>query len=282
MLSYRHAYHAGNHADVLKHSLLCLVLAKLTVKDSPCVYIDTHAGAGLYQLNSAQAQKTGEAAGGIERLLAAPTSIPGLAPYLKTVHQLRGKRPQSYPGSPAIAQQLLRPQDKLNLLELHNKEIDTLRANLGRDRRLSIHHRDGFEGLPALLPPPCPRGLVLMDPAYEVVADYAQAVASLAKAQARWQTGTYMLWYPLLARQRDRSGWLKHELHRQRPRNLLIAELWVQPASEEYGMHGSGVAIVNAPWQLDEQLSALLPALSELLTQAPGAGWKLDWLQAQT
>lgn len=279
MLSYRHAYHAGNHADVLKHAALSLILAKLTEKPAPCVYIDTHAGAGLYQLNSAQAQKTGEASGGIERLLSGPLAIRLLEPYLDVVRALRAQRSQAYPGSPAIAQQLLRPQDKLQLLELHNSEVEVLKGNMGRDGRISIHHREGFEALPALAPSFLPRGLALIDPAYEVAGDYAQALASIEKALTRWRTGTYILWYPLLAKQRDRSDWLKRQLHKLQPANLLVAELWVQSQAQEYGMHGSGLAILNAPWQLELQLGQLLPALSQALAQDPGAGWRLDWLR---
>ncbi len=279
MLSYRHAYHAGNHADVFKHAALSLILAKLTEKPAPCVYIDTHAGAGLYQLNSAQAQKTGEASGGIERLLSGPLAIRLLEPYLEVVRALRAQRSQAYPGSPAIAQRLLRPQDKLQLLELHNSEVEVLRGNMGRDARISIHHREGFAGLPALAPAFLPRGLALIDPAYEVAGDYAQALASLEKTLTRWRTGTYVLWYPLLAKQRDRSDWLKRQLHKLQPANLLVAELWVQSQAQEYGMHGSGVAILNAPWQLDLQLEQLLPALSPALAQDSGAGWRLEWLR---
>lgn len=279
MLSYRHAYHAGNHADVFKHAVLSLILAKLTEKPAPCVYVDTHAGAGLYQLNSTQAQKTGEASGGIERLLSGPMTIRLLDSYLEVVRNLRAQRSQAYPGSPAIAQQLLRPQDKLHLLELHNSEVEILKGNMGRDSRISIHHREGFEALPALAPTFLPRGLALIDPAYEVTGDYAQALASLEKTLARWRTGIYVLWYPLLAKQRDRSDWLKRQLQKLQPANLLMAELWVQNQTQDYGMHGSGLAILNAPWQLELHLEQLLPELSQALAQDSGAGWRVDWLR---
>ncbi|MDQ2076743.1 23S rRNA (adenine(2030)-N(6))-methyltransferase RlmJ [Marinimicrobium sp. ABcell2] len=274
MLSYRHAYHAGNHADVLKHSVLSLVLTKLLAKPSPCVYLDTHAGAGHYALDGSLALKTGEAATGIERLLERAPDLPELATYLDLV---RRQPPNQYPGSPAIAAQLLREQDRLQLLELHSTDLAELKNHLGRDRRVSIHHRDSVEGLPALLPPTPRRGLVLMDPAYELAENYAQVISCLGQSLRRWRTGVYVLWYPLLARQRDRSDWLKKQLCALQPPNLLVAELWVQAPQEEYGMHGSGLAIINAPWQLDEQLKRLLPYLSDTLAQGQGAGWNLDW-----
>lgn len=281
MLSYRHAYHAGNHADVLKHLTLTLALDRLTHKASPLVYIDTHSGAGRYDLGDAQAQKTGEADAGIEALMAAPCDLPELNRYVQLVRRMRADQPRLYPGSPGVAAQLLRDQDRLLLMELHNTEVEALKANLGRDRRVAVHHRDGFEGLPALVPPTPPRGLVLMDPAYELSEDYARVLTSLERALQRWRTGVYLLWYPMLARQRDRSEWLKRQLRGLPAANLLVAELTVQAQGEDYGMHGSGMAIVNCPWQLDEQLAAVLPVLAGTLAGS-GGGWHMEWLRART
>jgi 23S rRNA (adenine2030-N6)-methyltransferase len=274
MLSYLHSFHAGNHADMLKHTALTLLLNKLKAKDKPFVYIDTHAGAGLYDLKGAEASKNSEFKDGINKLLQAEGKLPELADYFACV-RTHGKH---YPGSPRIAADLLRADDRLILLELHNREVRELRKNLGKDPRVAIHHRDSFEGLIGLVPPQPARGLVLMDPSYEVVEDYDKAIDILAAAHARWATGIYMLWYPILSRQRDQSRIMRKRLQACRFGNLLLVELRIREQQEEFGMCGSAIAIANAPWQFAEQLRTVMPKLKAALAEDSKAGWKVELL----
>jgi 23S rRNA (adenine2030-N6)-methyltransferase len=274
MLSYLHSFHAGNHADVLKHTALTLLLNKLKAKDKPFVYLDTHAGAGLYDLKGAEALKNSEFRDGIARLLNAEGKLPELADYFACV-RAHGNH---YPGSPQIAADLLRADDRLILMELHNREVRELRKNLGKDPRVGIHHRDGFEGLIGLVPPQPARGMVLMDPSYEVVEDYTKAVDVLTAAHARWATGIYMLWYPILSRQRDQSRLMRKRLQACRFGNLLLVELKIREQQEEFGMCGSAIAIANAPWQFAEQLRTVMPKLKAALAEDPAAGWKVELL----
>lgn len=274
MLSYLHSFHAGNHADVLKHAVQTLLLERLKAKDKPFVYIDTHAGAGLYDLEGEEARKNSEFKGGIRKLMQARDRFPELAAYLSVVEARGGH----YPGSAGIAADLLREDDRLILMELHNREVRELRKNLGGDPRVAIHHRDGYEGLAALVPPKPARGLVLMDPSYDVAEDYAKALETLVTAQGRWPTGVYLLWYPILARQRDQSRLMRTRLKSSGFGNLLLAELRVREQQEEFGMCGSVLAIANAPWRFDGELRALLPKLKSLLAEDAGAGWKVEWL----
>lgn len=280
MLSYRHGYHAGNHADVFKHAVLCLLLKKLIVKDTPCIYLDTHAGAGDYNLNQQWAQRNAEFMQGIERLLEQDEPPALAADLLNLVRAARRQRAMGYPGSPAIARELLRREDKLVLMELHNNEISALKRNCRGDKRISFHHRDGFEGLVGLMPPAIARGLVLVDPSYELKVDYEKAATSVIKAAERWSTGTFAVWYPLLGKDRNRSQPLLQRL-KSGAQSLLVSELWVKSPSEDFGMHGSGMAIINPPWQLDSQLQELLPPLSKILAQDEQAGWRVDWLKAK-
>lgn len=279
MLSYRHAFHAGNHADVLKHAVQSLLLEALKAKDKPFCYIDTHAGGGCYDLSGEWSQKKAEFEEGIGRLWSQPADWPELAAYLgaiATLNDAPGLR--FYPGSPELARHLLREQDKLMLMELHNNEVEILRRHLGADPRVAIHHRDGFEGLLALLPPTPRRGLVLIDPPYELKTDYDKAVQGLDKALRRWPSGIYALWYPILGKQADRSREMLERLAALPLPSLLQVELEVAAQPDDWGMNGSGLAIINAPWQLDSQLARLLPRLCDCLRQADGAQWSLEWL----
>lgn len=285
MLSYLHGFHAGNHADVFKHAVLTLLLDALLAKPKPLVYIDSHAGAGLYDLHSEQAEKTGEHGLGIGRVWPQRNAFPELANYFTAVDALNDSAACShYPGSPAIAQHLLGADDKLILMELHKTEVERLRDGLGRDRRINIHYRDGFEGLPALLPPKPMRGLVLIDPPYEVKTDYRDVARCVGASLKRWSTGVYAIWYPKLGVQRDQSESLLHRLLTHVP-DLLVVELSVEPQLAEFGMHGSGMAIINPPWQFEERLRPVLSRLADVLAQAPHqttgpewAGWRLERL----
>jgi len=296
MLSYRHAFHAGNHADILKHSMLVLILKSLQKKDKPYTLIDTHAGAGIYTLDDERAVKTGEAEAGIVRLLRCagerPESVPEeLLPYLDLCRAY--EKDGRYPGSPEIMRNFLRPvagaapaatgsaksgtapvslaQDKLILLELHNTEIDVLRINMKRgsdSSRINIHHRDAYEAMSALVPPEPKRGLLLMDPSYEVDSDYTNVIDSLRTAHRRWTSGVICLWYPLLKRRVAETAQLKAALRdaaAETPCSFMTAELVVDDEENEAGLYGSGMAVINPPWHLEDSMRKTLPYLASVL-----------------
>lgn len=280
MLSYRHDYHAGNHADVLKHAVLSLLLVALRRKDTAFFYLETHAGPGRYDLFSAAAQKTAEWQNGIGRLFSTAACPPGLSAYLEIV---RACNPQfslrEYPGSPRLARYLLRAQDRMLLCELHGSDYPRLREEFRGDRQVGVHHRDGYEALQAFLPPREKRGLVLIDPAYEVKDEYRQVVAALIQAHARWPGGLYALWYPLLG-----SGYHKpmlDELKNSGIRRQLCVELGIEAEDGPIGMHGSGLLIINPPWKLDEQLQNLLPWLQQMLAKEGTGRWSVEWLAGE-
>jgi 23S rRNA (adenine2030-N6)-methyltransferase len=276
MLSYRHAFHAGNHADVLKHAVLTLILGYLVRKDKPLWYVDTHAGAGRYLLAGAEAQKNAEFVGGIGRLRRQARRPELLRDYFDIVAACNpGDELQSYPGSPEFAARLLRAQDRLRLFEMHPKDCDALTQHCAGDRRVLIAASDGFTGLKALLPPPPRRALVLIDPPYELKEDYRQVTRAVADAHRRFASGTYMVWYPLLPRPEAR----------QLPERLaalglpaLRAELQVTAPSGDFGLYGSGVFVINPPWVLFEQLEELLPLLRDSLGLSAAAATRLDRL----
>jgi 23S rRNA (adenine2030-N6)-methyltransferase len=276
MLSYRHGFHAGNAGDVLKHATLAAALALLTRKDKPLCYLESHAGAGRYDLGDARAQKTGEHRAGIGRLWDRTDAPAALEPYLRVV---RAHNPDGalrvYPGSPAIAAALLRPDDRLVLMELNANDGDALRAALLSDRRVAVHRRDGYEGLVALVPPRERRGLALLDPSYEVESDYANVVATVAAAHARWPAGCYAIWYPLLDRPLSRR--LARALVATGLRRILCAELRVD-ARDGPGMKGAGMLWVNPPFTLDAALGAMLPWLSRTLAHDGAGLHRLEWL----
>ncbi len=274
MLSYRHAFHAGNHADVLKHAVLALVIEYLKQKEKPLLYIDTHAGAGGYDLGAAEAQKNREYAEGIEALLAQRDILPAtLSSYLDAIAQFRANNASAYPGSPWLAAHLLREQDRLCLFEMHPQDVLLLQQTLRSDRRTTIAASDGFSALKALLPPPSRRALVLIDPPYELKEDYARVVDSLRDALRRFATGTYLIWYPLLPRREAQQ--LPQHLA-PLAENALRIELHVKAPEGEFGMYGSGMYVINPPWTLKEQMSKLLPLLVELLGQSADAGSVLE------
>lgn len=278
MLSYRHAFHAGNHADVLKHFILYLVLQYFNRKDKPYWYIDTHAGAGLYDLNGKEAQKIGEYRHGIARLYQAAALPDDLADFV--VH-LKHILPEThhYCGSPWLAQSLLRPTDKLRLFELHPNDFSLLDNNMREarlGRRVMVKQQNGWEVLPALLPPPPRRAVVLIDPPYEQKQDYSRAVHGLRDALKRFAQGCYLLWYPCLSREESRA--LPVQLSKLLPDNHLHAELHAHaPRSDGFGMHGSGMFILNPPYLLAEQLQKTLPVLCQLLAQDDTAHFKLTF-----
>ena len=276
MLSYRHAFHAGNHADVLKHCILVQLLRHLNLKDKPYWFVDTHAGAGRYRLDSEQASKNAEFAGGIGRLWGRSDLPPALADYVGQVRQLNAGGPlRHYPGSPWLAWQLMRPDDRLRLFELHSTDCRLLaKAFHGDERRLALRQADGFIEIKSVLPPPPRRGLVLIDPAYEDKRDYMRVIAALKEGIERFATGTFAVWYPQL--QRGDARQLPEKL-RKLPVDWLDARLSVHtPAADGFGMHGSGMFIVNPPWTLAATLAEVLPYLAATLGLDAGAGYVLE------
>ncbi|THF66239.1 23S rRNA (adenine(2030)-N(6))-methyltransferase RlmJ [Pseudothauera nasutitermitis] len=277
MLSYRHAFHAGNHADVLKHYLLIELLDYFNRKDKAWWYIDTHAGAGCYALESEQAAKTAEHVGGIDRLWAAEDLPEALRPYVDAVGQFNPHgRLNFYPGSPALAMTRLREQDRMRLFELHPADAELLHQTFaGEQERVLIRKADGFSGLRGLLPPPTRRAVVLLDPPYEVKEDYRRVVEVLGHALQRFPTGTFAVWYPMLACPEARQ--LPERLAALGVENWLEVRLTVRrPARDGFGMFGSGMFVVNPPWVLPERLENVLPWLVHRLSEDDGAGFDLE------
>lgn len=268
MLSYRHAFHAGNFADVLKHLIEVEVLSHFHRKDKPFVYIDTHAGAGMYSLDSPQAQKTAEHQQGISAI--ASLTWPHLVEYLTVVRALQTNDTQArlYPGSPSIAQHFLREQDRAFLFELHSTDFPLLAENMAGDRRIKFKQSDGFDGLLALLPPKIKRGLVLIDPSYEVKTDYQRVVTVLMAAYRKFATGTYALWYPVV--ERERVDLVEAELKASGIRNIQLFELGLKPDTQERGMTSAGMILINPPYTLKAKMAELLPKLSQHLAGKSG------------
>ncbi len=275
MLSYRHAFHAGNHADVLKHYVLSLVLDYMNQKDKPYWYIDTHAGAGMYALTSDFAQKNAEFETGIARLFNASNLSASLADYVAQIKSLNTSSLKLYPGSPAIAQLYLRADDKMRLFELHPSDCKLLLENFrGQGRQTKIEMQDGFTGIKACLPPPIKRAAVLIDPPYELKDDYLRVVECIKNSLNRFATGTYMVWYPLL--QRPEPMQMLDQLKRLNIDSWLNVSLSVQtPSIEGFGMHGSGMFIVNPPWTLPSTLKEIMPVLTKLLALDETANFEL-------
>ena len=277
MLSYRHAFHAGNHADVLKHFVLAELARYLGQKDAPFYYMDTHAGAGLYSLDIGYATKLAEYVDGIGRLWDRDNLPAPVADYVKLVREINpdGKL-KAYPGSPWIAHQTLRDQDRLRLFELHPADAELLHANFRQfPRRVMVKCADGYAGIKALLPPPPRRALVLIDPSYEDKNDYRNVVTAVQDSLTRFATGVYMVWYPQLSRPESRQ--LPQKLQRLGGKNWLQVSLTVrEPDSDGFGMHGSGLFIVNPPWMLRKTLQEVMPYLVGVLGQGAGAGFVLE------
>jgi 23S rRNA (adenine2030-N6)-methyltransferase len=277
MLSYRHAFHAGNHADVLKHLILIQIAEYMAEKPAPFWIIDTHAGAGCYALESAHATKLGEYQDGIGRLWEAKGLPPAAATYLDFVKlQNADGKLRYYPGSPWLASQLLRESDRLRLYELHSTDVKLLQECFRMaGRQVAITAGDGFVGLKAILPPPPRRALVLIDPSYETRDDYSNVVKGLQEALKRFATGTYALWYPMLSKLESRK--LPDKLKNLGASNWLHATLEVSaPSKDGFGMNGSGMFIINPPWTLEKTLHETLPQLTKLLSQGEGAKYVLE------
>jgi len=291
MLAYRHGFHAGNHADVLKHLVLTQVLRYMVGKDKPFRYIDTHAGAGGYLLKGAQAQKKAEYREGINRLWSRPDLPPLLADYVKLVQEFnlqpgedgvapvleKGMTPPLalYPGSPSIARLIMPRNAAMRLFELHPTDARTLAAHFGGSRQVQVLNEDGFAGLKGQLPPTPRRAVVLMDPSYELVGDYGKVVAALREAVERFAEGVYMVWYPQVSR--IEAANLPKRLMALAPKGWLHVRLTVsQPDAQGFGLTGSGLFIINPPYTLHQQLAAEMPYLVDTLAQFDGASYVIE------
>jgi len=289
MFSYRHAYHAGNHADVLKHFIQVQLHQYMNQKDTAYTYIDTHAGVGVYALDSAQASKSGEFEDGIARLWGRDDLPKALADYVEVVRALNpsGKL-RYYPGSPYVAEQMARAEDRLRLFELHPADIKHLVDNFrkleahkaeqgerARGRRIMIDYKDGFQAMKALLPPPSRRALVLIDPPYEVKLDYKHVRDALDEALGRFPTGMFAIWYPVLQRMESRQ--FADRLKRLPAKEWLHVTLTVAtPGPDGTGMHSSGMFILNPPYTLEATLREVLPYLVQVLGQDSGATFRIE------
>lgn len=289
MFSYRHAFHAGNHADVLKHFIQVQLHKYMNQKDTAYTYIDTHAGAGVYALDSAQAVKSGEYVDGIARLWGRDDLPPALADYVDLVRTLNpsGKL-RWYPGSPWVADAEARLEDRLRLFELHPADIRVLAENVrkleahhaeqgerARGRRILVEHADGFHGLKALLPPPSRRALVLVDPPYEVKLDYKHVRDALEEALKRFPAGMYAVWYPVLQRMESRQ--FPDRLKRLPAKEWLHVTLSVAgPRADGNGLHSSGMFILNPPYTLEATLRETMPYLVQVLGQDAGATFRIE------
>jgi 23S rRNA (adenine2030-N6)-methyltransferase len=274
-----HEFHAGNFADVFKHAVLCRILHYLRGKPAAFRVIDTHAGAGLYDLAGVAAARGGEWHAGIETLLAAhlPKAIAALlSPYLEVIAALNERnRLRIYPGSPALARAWLRPQDRLIACELEPKTAAALTRNLRGDIRIKTLVIDGWTALNAYVPPKERRGLVLVDPPFEADDDFARLASSLAIAHRKWATGIYAIWYPIKGRRQ--VDVLAKRLRRLGLAKVLRAELLVAPLTDPARLNGAGMILVNPPWTLENELSALLPVLASILGHQGKGRFRLDW-----
>ncbi len=277
MLSYRHAYHAGNYADVLKHLVLSYTLSYLTKKPAAIRYIDTHAGAGGYSLQSEQALKTDEYKQGIARLWQS-TSLPDvLQCYIDLVTEYNQHKPLSrYPGSPWFAQQLLREQDKLELCELHSSDFPRLQKSFRQDKRVRCYHEDGFQRSLALVPPIERRGVVLIDPAYEVKQDYQTVVSHTQALYKRFATGVYLLWYPVIEWHRIEK--LQRAFMQTGIRRIQLYELSLTSDHAAPGMTGSGMLVINPPWTLQRNMQTALAAIAPLFSDDGHAYYRVEEL----
>ncbi len=260
MLSYRHEYHAGNHADVLKHLCLLALLKRLCAKPKPLCYFESHAGAGRYRIDAEEAEKSGEYQAGAARLL---TLEPGETLLSEYLHTLRLQQAGAhYPGSPAWAQSCLRAEDQMILCERHPKVFSALHAWAGQDPRIHLHQRDGHEAARALLPPSIKRGLVVLDPAYEDKAEYRQCVDTVLHLRKHFRSASIALWYPRLPAGREQA--MLDILREQVRAECLHVVLDVTAATGDFGMYGSGMLLIQPPWQTRELLE---PALHKVATQ---------------
>lgn len=277
MLSYRHAFHAGNFADVFKHALLVQLTQALKVKEKPFCVLDTHAGAGRYDLESEPAQKNREFVNGIGRLWGRTDLSTPLSGYVERVRALNHSGVlRWYPGSPRIIRDLLRPDDRLILTELHPAEFPLLKAEFRGDRQVAVHHADGYSQIKAFLPPPQRRGLVLLDPAYEFKGEFERLLEAVRLIQRRWANAIIAIWYPI--RERAPSLRFQQLLSESSITGILCAELSVYAADGPLRLRGCGMILINPPWMLKETLDRLLLELLGFLQVTDQGETRLEWL----
>ena len=270
MLSYRHAYHAGNFADVLKHCVFIHCLEYMIQKDKPLRIIDTHAGAGAYKLGASQALKNREFDGGVGKLWDDSAKPALVNQYLLRVRDFcPGAQLTHYPGSPLLAQAIMRPIDRLYLHELHSSDARVLQESVGSDRRVKIIEEDGFAGLQALLPPLEKRALILIDPSYEIKSDYQHLVKQVIQAHKKFAMGSFAIWYPVVSRARIDE--MERAFKKSGIKNIQLFELGLEPDTLESGMTSSGMLVINPPWTLWEAMGECLPYLVDTL--APESGF---------
>ena len=280
-MNYRHAFHAGNFADVFKHALLVELLTMLQAKPAAFCYVDTHAGRGRYELHGDEAERTREYVDGVQRLVDAPNLPPLLGHYMALVRSFGANQSGAllqYPGSPSLAALLMRHHDRGILCELHDEEAAALRIALRSDTRFAIHQRDGYAALNALLPPEQKRGLVLIDPPFEAQGgEFIHIENALENGLARWPAASYAIWYPIKLRESIAPfyRWLTHSAGR----SVLVAELLLHPDNTGLRLNGCGVAVVNPPWQFDQRIEGWLPTLAGLLSQGRYGSHRVDWLK---
>jgi 23S rRNA (adenine2030-N6)-methyltransferase len=285
MFSYRHGFHAGNHADVLKHMVMLQLLRYMGQKDAPYMVIDTHAGAGLYTLDSGHAAKSAEFEGGIAQLWNKTDLPAALAEYREAIRAFNANgNMRYYPGSPFLADWTMREQDRLRLFELHStdsrvlennfRQLEAQRPSSGRGKRVLIQKSDGFAGLKALLPPPSRRALVLIDPPYEDKNDYRHVKAAIEEALKRFATGVYAVWYPVLPRSESRQ--LPERLKKLGADWLHVTLTVSLPSPDGFGLRSSGMFVLNPPWTLQGMLKEAMPYLVKALGKDKGAGFVLE------
>lgn len=278
MLAYRHAFHAGNHADVLKHTVLLAVLRYMNRKDKSYRFVDTHAGAGAYSLGDEMARKTGEYLDGVGVLWDREDAPEAVAAYLRAVKAFNGPgAPRRYPGSPALARMMLRDHDELRLFEKHPADREILDGHFGGAPGVEIFTADGFAGLTRQLPPPGRRGAALIDPSYEGREDYYATVRAVREGLAKLPDAPTLVWYPQLDNKPE-SARLPDELEELAPRKgWLHARLTVgEPGADGFGMYGSGMFVLNAPHTLREELEPVMGYLVTHLGRSPKAGFLLE------
>jgi 23S rRNA (adenine2030-N6)-methyltransferase len=282
-MNYRHAFHAGNFADVVKHSVLALIVEHLKKKDKAFRVIDTHAGVGTYDLSSGPAQRTGEWRDGIGRVLDArfaPEVEALLKPWLDVV---RGENPSGgiarYPGSPLLVRRLLRGQDRLTAIELHPQDANALKALFADDFQVRVIALDGWLALGAHVPPKEKRGLVLVDPPFEEDGEFDRMVEGLSKAWARWPGGTYALWYPLKHRKAVEA--MRRKVKTAGIPKILDIAMSIRPPSPEPRLDGCGMIIVNPPFTLKRDCEKLLAALAPVLAEGASGTWSVEWLAGE-
>lgn len=278
MLSYRHSFHAGNHADVLKHIVQMLIIENLQQKEKGFYYLDTHSGVGRYRLFSEEAEKTAEYQEGIARLWNRDDLPEEVAHYIAQIKKLNygGKELRYYAGSPLIAAQMLRPQDRALLTELHPTDFPLLRNNFKEFANVTTKREDGFLQLKATLPPKERRGFVLIDPPYELKEDYDLVVKAIEEGYKRFATGVYAIWYPVVLRQQSKR--IVKGLEATGIRKILQIELAVRPDSEQRGMTASGMIVINPPWQLESQMKKILPYLVNVLVPEGTGSYSVKWI----